>query len=295
MRPSEAIPAGAVLGHEFSGRIAEVGAGVEGWSPGELVAVLPFVPCGECALCASGREHLCPQNMLTGFGLGQAPGAYAESIVVPGSILFRVPEGVSEQHAALTEPLAVAVHGLNVGEADPAEPAVVLGAGPIGVLTAHALRARGAESILVVEPNERRRARMEQHGFAVAPLDGVHEQVIEWLGGLLPPLILECAGHPAALNLALELVRPGGRIVALGVLEEPVEINQLVLIIKEAQIRGSFAYDRASFSESLEMLAAGRVPADDLITAVVDLERANEMFDELTAPGTEHVKVLLRP
>jgi threonine dehydrogenase-like Zn-dependent dehydrogenase len=162
-------------------------------------------------------------------------------------------------------------------------------------MTALALRAEGFERVAVVEPNERRRQRIESFGFAAAGLDNVHMEVLERLGGELPRAVFECAGHPSALGLGLELVRPAGTIVALGVLEEPVPINQLLLIVREARIRGSFAYTKRDFADAIALLAAGKIPAERIVTEIAPLERAQEMFDELGRPGTEQLKVLLRP
>jgi 2-desacetyl-2-hydroxyethyl bacteriochlorophyllide A dehydrogenase len=283
------------MGHEFSGRIAALGEGVEGWAEGERVTVYPWVPCGECVMCLAGAEHVCVQAATTGIGLGAVDGAYAERIAVDASSLFRLPDEVSDDAGALVEPFAVGLHGVVIAEADPAEPAAVIGAGPIGIMTALALRARGFERVVVIERNERRAERVSDLGFPALGLDGVHMALMEACGGLPPPAIFECAGNPAALGLALELVRTQGTIVALGVLEEPVPISQLVLLIKEAQIRGSFAYTKGDFADAIALIAAGALPVEKLVTAVVDLERAEEMFGALLDPEAEELKVLLAP
>lgn len=295
MRPSRALPAGSVMGHEFSGSLVELGPEVEGWGLGDRVCVFPFEPCGECLSCLAGNEQLCVNAVSTGIGLGAKPGAYAETIAVGATTLRRLPEGLSDQHGALVEPLAVGLHGVSVSGADPAGPAAVIGAGPIGVMTALSLRARGFENVVVVEPNQRRRARIESLGFDAVGLEGVHMAVIGALGNQPPAAVFECAGNPAAPQLAVELVGPAGRIVLLGVLEEPVRISQLVLLVKEGQIRTSFAYRPSEFDEAVELLAAGSLPAEELITSVVPLDDAAEMFDELLRPGTEQLKVLLQP
>ena len=295
MLPSPAIAPGSVMGHEFSGSIAGLGDGVEGWSEGDRVSVLPGTPCGECPQCLADEEHLCMQGVIRGHGLGGRPGAYAERVVVSADSLFALPDSVSDEHGALVEPLAVGVHAAALAEVGPDEGACVLGAGPIGVMTALALRAAGTERVVVVEPGEHRRERIEGLGFTAIPLDGVHDAVIAGFDGELPAAVFECAGHPSALGLALELVAPAGTIVACGVLEEPVPINQLLLILKEARIRGAFAYRREDFDRAIELLASGELPAAEVITDVVPLGRAQEMFDELSSPGTEQLKVLLRP
>ena len=235
------------------------------------------------------------QLPLRGHGLGGRQGAYAERVAVDATTLFRLPDSISDEHGALVEPLAVGVHAVALAAADPSDAAVVLGAGPIGVMTALAARAAGFERLVVVEPGDSRRARIEALGFSAVPLEGVHEAAVAALGGELPAVVWECAGHPDALGLGLELVRGAGVLVAVGVLEEPVPLNQLLLILKEARIQGVFGYTREDFARAIELLAAGEVPADDLITEVVPLGRAQEMFDELRRPGTEQLKVLLRP
>jgi 2-desacetyl-2-hydroxyethyl bacteriochlorophyllide A dehydrogenase len=295
MLPSPAIAAGTVMGHEFSGTVAALGDGVEGWNLGDRVAVLPATACGDCPSCRAGQEHLCAEAMLRGHGLGALQGAFAERVVVHPGSLFRLPESVSDELGALVEPLAVGVHGVRRAGLDPTEPVCVLGAGPIGVMTALALRATGSERVVVVEPGDSRRERMSSLGFDAISLDGVHEAMIEALGGELPAGVFECAGHQSGLGLALELIRPAGVIVALGVLEEPVPVNQLLLILKEARILGAFAYQPEDFSQALALLEAGSIPTDGLITEVAPLDRAQEMVEELRRPGTEQLKVLLRP
>jgi 2-desacetyl-2-hydroxyethyl bacteriochlorophyllide A dehydrogenase len=285
MRPSEQIPAGSIMGHEFAGVVDAIGPGVEGVGAGDRVCVYPFAPAD---------HHDLEAAMTSGIGLGLNPGAYAEAICVDHSMLWLLPEGFELEHGALVEPLSVALHGLDIGEVGSDDRCAVIGAGPIGVMTALALRARGIERIVVVEKNERRQRRMEELGFDAIGLEAVHEHALERLGGA-PTVVLECAGNPAAPGLAVELVAPSGRIVLLGVLEEPVAISQLLLMLKEAQIRASFAYRPKDFDEAIELIAAGKIPAERLITGREPLERANEMFAELEDPATEHIKVLLRP
>jgi (R,R)-butanediol dehydrogenase / meso-butanediol dehydrogenase / diacetyl reductase len=295
LRASPAVAPGTVMGHEFSGTIAELGPAVDDFAVGDRVAIYPFVACGQCPNCRRGDHHVCQQAATGGLGLGANPGAYADSVVVHRAMLLRIPKELSLEHAALVEPLAVALHGLNIGEVGSVDRCVVIGAGPIGVLTALALSARGVERILVVEKNEHRRERIESFGIEALGLEDVHTDVLREFDGDLPDVVLECAGNPAAPQLAIELVRSRGVIVLLGVLEEPVEISQLVLLVKEAQLRASFAYRIDQFEEAIELLAASRVPADRLITDIVPLDRAQEMFERLENPATEDIKVLLDP
>jgi (R,R)-butanediol dehydrogenase/meso-butanediol dehydrogenase/diacetyl reductase len=285
MRPSEALPPGTVMGHELAGEVEELGPGVDTVAVGQRVCVYPFRPVD---------RHDLEVAMTTGIGMGGGQGAYAEAVIVRADMLWALPQEMSYEHGALVEPLAVALHGLDVAGVQASDPCAVIGAGPIGVMTSLALKARGVERLVVVEKNERRAERMRDLGVDAVPLSGVHEAALGALGGP-PRIVFECAGNPAAPNLAIELVAPSGRVVLLGVLEEPVPVSQLLLMLKEAEIRSSFAYRPSSFDEALALIAAGKVPADRLVTAREPLERAQEMFDELGRPGTEHIKVLLTP
>jgi 2-desacetyl-2-hydroxyethyl bacteriochlorophyllide A dehydrogenase len=294
-RQQARMPPGMVPGHEFAGTIAEVGDGVEGWSVGDRVAVNPFVPCLECELCKDGYGYLCPQGLADGIGLGQAQGAYAEWVVVPAQTLHRLPDSVSDRDGALVEPLAVGIHGVSISRSDPSIPVAVLGAGPIGVMTALALRARGYEKVVVVELNDRRRELIAGLGFtAIGGGDDLVERVNEVLGGP-PPVVIDCTGHPSAGFPALELVAQRGVVVATGIPNEPTPVPYFLLAVKEAELRGVLAYSDADFAEAIEHLAAGRVPADQVITHIADLEETNDWFDDLLSGQTRQLKVLLKP
>ncbi len=215
---------------------------------------------------------------------------------VDAESLFALPDGVSDEHGALVEPLAVGVHAVRLAAADAADPVCVLGAGPIGVMTSLALRAEGFERVVVVEPGESRRAKIEALGFDAVPLDGVHEAVIGAFGGELPAAVLECAGHPSALGLALELVRPRGTAVAVGVLEEPVPVNQLLLILKEARRSAARSPTSARTSSGRSSCSTGegspRTSSSPRSSRSPALRRCSR---SCVRPGTEQLKVLLKP
>lgn len=283
------FPAGTVPGHELSGRIGAVGAGVTGWSTGDRVTVLPFAQCGECELCRSGNEQVCPHAIADGVGLGTGrPGGYAERVVVDARMLFALPAVLDERAAALAEPTAVAVHAVAKARLTRGDRVVVLGAGPIGVITALVLRARGFEDVTVVSRNAARGRAAQGLGLATLALHDAQNAA----GAAA---VFECAGTSAAANLALELVGPLGRVILVGIAPEGLTIPATAIVFKEAEIRGALVYRRTEFAEAIEMLADGRVPADALISDVVGLDRAEEMFQALTAPDNDRIKVLLAP
>jgi (R,R)-butanediol dehydrogenase/meso-butanediol dehydrogenase/diacetyl reductase len=285
------FPSGTVPGHEIAGRISAVGDGVEGWSVGDRVAVLPFAQCGECELCLAGDEQVCPHAVANGVGLGTGrAGGYAERVLVDARMLFVLPDELDDQGAALAEPVAVGVHAVGKAGVDPAAPVAVVGAGPIGLVTALVLRARGFERIVLVSRNEARSQAARALGLRTVALEDARS-----LDSDPPAAVFECAGTPAAATLALELVRPLGRVVLVGIALEALDIPAPAIVFKEAELVGALTYRRAEFAEAIDLLAAGDVPSEALITDVVGLERAEETFQTLTAPGNTQIKVLLEP
>lgn len=288
MLPSGVLPEGSVLGHELAGTLARVGTGVEGWSEGDRVCVYPFAPVDRVDI---------PLAMASGIGLGTHDGGYAERMVCDAEMLWRLPDEIELEHGALVEPLAVGLHGIDVSGAEPGQPVCVLGCGPIGAMTLVGLLGRGFEDVVVVEPNPQRRELASRLGAprVAASTEDVHEAVLEALGGRAPEVVIECAGHVSAPGLAVELVAPEGTIALVGMLEEPVPISQLNVMLKEAVLRGSFAYRPRDFDEAVAMIAAGSVPVEQLVTSRHPLEDAAACFAELVRPGTEELKILLTP
>src|SRR3984957_19181033 len=272
------VPAGHVLGHEFTGVVADLGPGVTGWTAGDRVAVLPIVACGRCYACRAGRPNLCEEQ-----GIDHAPGigrqgGYAESVAVPAGMLRHLPDNVSDAHGALAEPLAVALHAIRVSAAAPDEPICVLGSGPIGVLTVAALVAGGYSRIAVGAP-------------ALAPEDALAG--VQRLLGDRPSAVIDSTGHPSGAPLALRLLAPAGRLTVVGLPDNPATLDLSLLAFKEITIRGSLVYDEQDFALALTYLAAGAIPCDKIITAVAPLADAPALISALQAGTSEHVKVLL--
>jgi (R,R)-butanediol dehydrogenase/meso-butanediol dehydrogenase/diacetyl reductase len=288
----ELFPAGTVPGHEFSGRIVAVGERVDGWRAGNRVCVLPFGQCGECAVCRAGDEQVCPHAVSNGVGLGTGrPGAYAGQVVVDERMLFSLPDSVDDRAGTLVEPLAVAIRAVDQARVLPDEPVLVLGAGPIGLLTALVLRHRGVQRTMVCSRNPTRAQRAAALELDTVSLDEV---------ALTPPAegpacVFDCAGTPAAAQLAVQILRPLGRLMLVGLSLTPLDLAAPPIVIKELEIRGVIAYRRAQFQAAIDMLAAGAIPVAELITEVVPLAEAEAAFQALTARGSDKLKILLAP
>ncbi|HET6866995.1 MAG TPA: alcohol dehydrogenase catalytic domain-containing protein, partial [Solirubrobacteraceae bacterium] len=214
----ELFPAGTVPGHEFSGRIVSVGDGVGGWSAGDRVCVLPFGQCGECATCRAGNEQVCPHAVSDGVGLGSGrPGAYAGQVVVDERMLFSLPDSVDDRAGTLVEPLAVAIRAVDLAKVDSEDPVLVLGAGPIGLLTGLVLRHRGIRRTTVCSRNPARAQRAAALGLSTISIEEVPT-------GESPACVFECAGTPAAAQLAVQVLRPLGRLLLVGLSLAPLDL-----------------------------------------------------------------------
>jgi (R,R)-butanediol dehydrogenase/meso-butanediol dehydrogenase/diacetyl reductase len=285
----ELFPAGTVPGHELTGRIVALGDGPGPWQLGDRVCVLPFAQCGECELCRSGQEQVCPDAIANGVGLGTGrPGGYAEQVIVDRRMLFALPDSVDDRAGALTEPLAVAVRAVERAGLAPDQPVMVLGAGTIGILVALVLADRGFERVLLVSRNLARAKLATTLGLNVVSLEDAPPAEA-------PACVFECAGTPAAARLAVDAVRPLGKVMLVGVSLEPLDLLAPALLFKEVELRGVLAYSRANFAAAIDLLARRRIPAEALITATVPLEQTEAMFQALGASGNTHLKVLLAP
>jgi 2-desacetyl-2-hydroxyethyl bacteriochlorophyllide A dehydrogenase len=291
----DTMPPGTVLGHEFAGTVSAVGPQVTGWSVGDRVSALIYVNCGRCRYCLTGSENQCVESGQHDQVLGvQLPGAYADAVIADASALFRLPEGMPLQHAALAEPVSIGVRAAAAVDVPLSDPVLVIGAGPIGLFAALALRANGHEHVFVVERNPKRAGTAAKLGFDTLALDDLPAQLLA-RGLEAPGAIIECAAAPAAAKAALEVLRRQGRLVLVGLPSGDVSFNAETLVLKEIQVRGAAGTSRADFQRAIDLLATGAVPADKVITAIVDLAEADSMFAALLDPQTEHIKVLLQP
>jgi (R,R)-butanediol dehydrogenase/meso-butanediol dehydrogenase/diacetyl reductase len=252
---------------------------------------LPFAQCGECAACLAGTEQVCGTAIANGVGLGTGrPGAYAERVVVDARMLFALPGSVDDQAGTLVEPTAVAVHALTRARPQAGERFAVIGAGPIGLLTALVAREQGVDVVLVSR-NPGRAASAERLGLPTVAPDRTEAE----LADNPPAAVLECAGTVSAATLALELVAPLGRVIIVGIAPDALALQPLGMVFKEVDVRGSFIYRRDDFQRAIDLLAAGAIPSDALIDDVVGFDRAEETFQALVAPANQRVKVLLDP
>lgn len=275
------------LGHEFSGEVVAVGAGVDRYRPGDRVAADTLIFCGECYWCKRHQVTLCER--LGALGL-MADGGLAGLCNAPASTLLPLPDGVTDEAGALAETLAVAVRALRRGRLAVGESVAVVGAGAVGLMALQAARAGGASTVSVVEPLPERRN--------LAASLGAHETLVpEEEPELGADLVVECSGNVRAIGTAVGAARKGGRVVLVGVYGSPGALDFMRLVGAEKELLGSLShvYDE-DFAAALTLLGRGAVRAEPLVSDRVPLGRALE--DGLLALMREpeaHLKILIQP
>ena len=256
------------LGHEFSGTVVGLGEGVDAFSEGDLIVVDPNIPCRVCRYCHDSRPHLCENPQAIGI---TRDGGLSEFALLPVSQAYRVPDGLPPEAAALTEPLACALHAVDLGGLRPGERALVLGAGPIGMLCSMLLVAAGASEVLVSEPNQDRRERIRRIGAEPLDPESVSEQVAD--------RVFECVGRPETMMAAVEAANPGGTVMWVGVAppDAKVPVKPYDLFSRELTIRGSYTNPYV-MHRALVLLASGRLDWEAVITHRFALEDFGEAW-----------------
>jgi 2-desacetyl-2-hydroxyethyl bacteriochlorophyllide A dehydrogenase len=278
-----------VLGHEWSGEVVSAPAGFESLV-GQLVVADNLVTCGACAACLGGRPNLCVRMDELGFSLD---GAHADYLVTLARSVHVLPPGVGLRAAALTEPLGVALYGTRRARVGPGDRVLIIGAGPIGLLALQACRAAGAREVWQADLRAERRALAERLG-AAGTLDVAQEELGTALArtGVVPDVVLECSGSPAAFAAALRAVRGGGRVGVLGYYsDERAEIRPSDIMMRDLEVIGAVC-PTGTWAAALELLATGRVDTEALVTHVLPLERFAEAY-QLARGGPGVIKVLL--
>jgi L-iditol 2-dehydrogenase len=281
--PMEKFVLGNVYGHEVAGIVDALGEGVTGVKEGDRVALNAIVPCLRCEFCRVGLYQICSNLEHYGF---HHPGGFAEYMLVPAENLLPLPAGVSFEAAALLDVLVVGVHAVHIAGVSLADRVVILGAGPIGLAMASVARKAGAREVWITAkyPLQKRIA----EGIGVTRVldannDLVIKEVMDHTHNLGVDCVLESVGYKAGtIDLALDLIRKGGRVVFTGVFEEDLTLNFGKILIKEAVLMASHAFGMwnlvPELELALEMISRGLFPAEEMVTHRFPIERINEAF-----------------
>lgn len=278
------VEAPLILGHESSAWVAGLNEGVEGLATGQLVAVEPAVSCGRCESCRHGHPNLCPEVRF--FGTPPVNGVFAEYTVMPAENCFPLPEGFSAVEGAMLEPLGTAIHSVDLAHLKPGQTIAVLGAGPIGLLTAAVAKAAGASAVYMTEPLTYRRqfALAYVADAALNPDDSdVVAEIVRLTDSRGVDVAFEAAGAAETPGQAAAMTRPGGKVIVAGIPADDTmrltasTVRRKGLTVKLVR-RMKHTYPRA-----IRLVQTGAVDVEPLATHLLPLERIAEAFEMVAA------------
>jgi L-iditol 2-dehydrogenase len=283
-----------VVGHECAGKVVEVGAGVQHLKVGQRVAVDPLISCGQCDQCRADREHTCRNQNFLGYP-GQAPGALSDYLVMPAKCCYALPDSLSWAEAVMVEPFAIALYAQRMGQARPGAKIAILGSGPIGLCVLLALRAAGEHTIYATDLVEERLGVARRCGA-----DWVgnprRENVVATLNRLEPlgmDVVFECAGQQETLDQGVELLKPGGALLIVGIPElERVSFDIGQLRRKELRLENVRRQNQCT-APALDLVARGTVNVGQLVTHHFPLAETQKAFELAAGYHDGVVKALI--
>jgi L-iditol 2-dehydrogenase len=288
-----------IMGHEASGVVARAGKKAGRFKEGDRVTFDSTVYCGECPFCRSGQINLCERRNVLGVSCGdyRRHGAFAEFVAVPQHILYRLPDSLSFEEAALIESVSIAVHATRRTPVRQGDTALVVGTGMIGLLVVQALRAAGCTRILAVDIDDFRLQRAKElgadEGVNASERDAAAE-ILERTQGRGADLAMEVVGATASINTAIAAVRKGGSVTLVGNLAPTVEMPLQAVVTRELSLFGSCS-SAGEYPECIELMTRGDVRVRPLISATAPLEEGPGWFDRLYNHEPGLMKVVLQP
>ncbi|MCP4396625.1 MAG: zinc-dependent alcohol dehydrogenase family protein, partial [bacterium] len=280
-----------VIGHEFSGDVIEIGDGVTKFAPGNRVTVDPNRVCHSCDYCQAGHEHLCER--LSSMGV-HIQGANAEYCVMPESNIYKIADTLSYEEAAFGEPLACAIHGVDLAGVKVGDTVLIIGAGGMGNLIAQCVASSGAANVIVSEPIALRREKALENGatHVIDPLKHDPAQALKAIKRIGADVVFEVAGNSEAQQASLSYVRKGGTIMFFGCSPQGalIEVNPFIINEHEFNISGSFNNQFAT-ARAVEMLGSKKIRVDNLISDRIPLHDYLEVFKMFG--GRETLKLMV--
>lgn len=285
---------GLILGHEFSGEVAEVGADVSDIKPGDRVIAVGYRPCLECYWCKKGQVFRCSNLAIAG---DQIPGAFAEYISIPfaklGRNVFKLSDKLTYEEAATVEPLSVGYYSVKRAQPQPQDTVVVIGVGIIGLGIVQILKTMGVSKIIATGRRPKRLELAKMSGADVV-IDAASEDplaaVSKITSGLGVDIVLECAGSPESFRQSIEMVRGGGKVMLVALYESPITWDPAIAIYKNVTLIGCLG---GNFPKVLELLETGKINAKPLIVHQFPLSRISEAF-ETQIKAQDAVKVMVK-
>ena len=289
--PLTGVSVPVTLGHEFAGRILETdGSDI---AIGDRVTADCCVSDGTCWFCRHGNYVLCDNLAILGF---DANGGFAERVAVPNYGIHKLPDTISDEAAAVIEPLAVVTHAVRRARVDPGASIAVIGAGMIGLGMVSVTRAVGAGAVYVVEPDANRRGRALALGATevIDPEEADAAALVrEWTSGVGADVAFDCVGTESSLTSAIDISRKGGRVAIVGVFRSAPTVDMNKIVLQEREIIGNLAYVD-DFPRAISLMADGRVNGNDFVTGRIGLKDIiDKGFQALIDRPEDHVRIIV--
>ena len=282
---------GTIMGHELAGQIIQVGKDVKNWHVGQRVVSTAYGSCQKCYWCMNGQPNMCLNKYW--IGLGFNPGAFAEFCKVKSNMLYEIPENVSYEDAAITEPLSVALHAYRLAHPNIGERAALLGVGSVGMLLAQILQIYGISDCIVIDKIQKRLNIAVSIGIQAAlPLNEANAESVASLIGDNPEIVFDCAGAPSSVQFAADLAKRHGRIILVGLSSDPVAINAKEWSRKELSLQVSMAYTN-EFKIALNLLAINKINVPSVVSHIIGMEEFCNVVNSLRT-NNEYMKVLIK-
>ena len=288
-----------IMGHEASGVVAAVGSDAASFKHGDRVTFDSTVSCGACPFCLRGEVNLCDSRQVLGVSCGdyRRNGAFADFVIVPEHIVYRLPDSFPYEKAALIEAVSIAVHAAKITEIEPGSSVAVIGAGMIGLLAVQAFRVFGCTKVIAVDLEQGKLDLARQLGADETFL-GTDPDLLDKLkaatGGQGPDIAVEVVGAQKPILTAIHGVRRGGTVTLIGNLAPQVEIPLQVVVTRQLRLLGSCA-SAGEYPECIELMASGAIKVEPLISALAPLGEGAAWFDRLYAREPGLMKVILQP
>jgi L-iditol 2-dehydrogenase len=288
-----------IMGHEAAGVIEQLGASVRGWAVGDCVTFDSTVYCGQCGPCRTGQINLCDNRRVLGVSCEEyrRHGAFADRVVVPQHILYRLPEDLSFHRAAMVEALSIAVHAAHRTKIRLDDTALVVGAGMIGLLVVQVLRAAGCGRIISVDLAPARlelARRLGADETLQSDAVDVPQEILKRTAGRGVDIAVEAVGLSPTVQMAVASLRKGGQLTLVGNFAAKVELPLQAVVTRELTLNGSCA-SSGEYPACLNMIARGAIDVDSLTSAVAPLEEGPSWFARLYAGKEPLLKVILEP
>ncbi len=291
-------PKGLILGHEFCARVVDPGDRID-LQIDDRVTALPISPCGKCEACHKGEMQYCEKTWSQAIGLSlDNPGGLTQRIAIRPDMVIKVPDNMTDEEVAMVEPTAVGLHAAHLGRIAVGDKVLVCGGGIIGLVSAMFAKLEGASKVIISETNEERGKKALKLGVCDNWYNATDENFannlkMEAENGF--DVVIECVGNSAAVNSAINFVKPGGIVVLVGVATDLVPTYTVMAVMKELVLQGAIAYTYNEFKSCIELIASKKIDVSKFVDDIVPLEGVQKAYEKLTSGKDGAVKIIVDP